>query len=94
MGARILDSNDARIRWRDVLDTARAGEDTVIERYGEPTAAVIPFADFAALQEQLEDLRIARRAQAAYEEWLRDPSTGTPLAEVEAELRAEGLLDE
>ena len=94
MPVKVMDSNDARTKWREVLDTARAGKDTVIERYGEPTAAVIPIADFEALQEQLDDLRAGRRAQAIYEEWKCDSSTGTPLAEVEAELRAEGLLDE
>ena len=45
----IIDSNRARIRWREVLDAARAGEDSVIEHYGKPTAVVLPFADWEAL---------------------------------------------
>mgnify|MGYP004748727097 CR=1 FL=1 len=94
MTVNVIDSNKARTQWRDILDMARAGLDTIIERYGKPTAVVIPYDDFMALQEELDDLRVARRAQAAYEEWQRDPSTGTPLEEVEAELRAEGLLDD
>jgi len=55
----ILDSNRARIVWRELLDRARGGRDTVIERYGKPTAAVIPYEDYKALQEALEDLRAA-----------------------------------
>jgi prevent-host-death family protein len=87
------DSNTARAKWRELLDKAGAGRDAVIERYGQPTAALIPYEDFLALQDELDDLRAGRRAQEAYEAWQRDPSLGTPLAEVEAELRAKGLLD-
>lgn len=93
MTVQVVDSNRARIHWRNVIDTARAGLDSVIEHYGRPTAAVIPYADFLALQEDLDDLRAARRAGVAVAAWERDPSLGTPLDQVEAELRAEGLLD-
>jgi PHD/YefM family antitoxin component YafN of YafNO toxin-antitoxin module len=48
----------------------------VIERYNKPAAVVIPSEDYVALQEELEDLRAGRRAQAAHQEWLEDPSTG------------------
>ena len=93
MTVQILDSGAARARWRDIMDSARAGQDTVIEHYNRPTAAVIPYADFLALQEELEDLRAARRAALALAAWEQAPSSGTPLGQVEAELRAEGLLD-
>ena len=93
MSTQVVDSNNARIHWRDVLDAARAGDDTVIEHYGKPTAVVIPFADYEALLDELDDLRAGRRAQAVLEAWERDRSLGTPLAQVEAELRAEGLLE-
>lgn len=93
MTVRTVDSNRARIHWRDVLDTARAGLDSVIEHYGRPTAAVIPYSDYEALQEELDDLRASRRAAVAYEAWQRDPSLGRPYNEVRAELVAEGLLD-
>ncbi len=92
MTIQTYDSQDARKRWRDILDAASAGEDIVIERYGKPTAAVIPFADFQALLDELDDLRTARRAQAAVKEWEQNPSTGKTLEEFEAELRDEGLL--
>jgi prevent-host-death family protein len=93
MPTKTMTSDEARTRWRDLLDTAMAGEvDTVIERYGKPAAAVIPFEDYVALQEELEDLRAARRAVAAYREWQEDPSTGEDWSAVKAELRAEGLL--
>ncbi|MCS6841149.1 MAG: type II toxin-antitoxin system Phd/YefM family antitoxin [Roseiflexaceae bacterium] len=94
MTGRILNSDDARTRWRDILDAANRGEDVVIARYGKPTAVVIPIADYEALQEELEDLRAARRAQAALETWRKDPAQGRPYTEVRAELLAEGLLDD
>ena len=59
------DSNDARIKWREVIDTAAAGDtDVVITRYGKPVVAVIDYADFLALQEELDDLRATKRADA------------------------------
>lgn len=94
MSAQILDSNQARLKWREVLDAATAGDDVIVERYGKPTAAVIPYEDYEALLDELDDLRAARRAAAVYEAWKRDPSTARPLEEIEAELIAEGLLDE
>ena len=93
MTLQTLKSNVARLKWRDLLNAARAGSDTVIVHYDEPVGAFIPYADFLAVQDELDDLRLARRAAVAYEAWKRDPSLGTPLAQVEAELRAEGLLD-
>jgi hypothetical protein len=54
---------------------------------------VLPFADWQALQEALDDLRAARRAQAAYEDWRRDPSLGRPWAEVKAEMIQDGPFD-
>ena len=89
----VLDSNTARANWREILDTARAGVETIIERYGKPTAAVIPYADYEALLDELDDLRAGRRAAEAVAAWELDNSLGTSLDQVEAELRAEGLLD-
>ena len=93
MTVRVVDSNRARIHWREVLDAARAGEDSVIEHYGKPTAVVLPFVDWEALQEDLNDLRAARRAQAAYEAYQHDPSLGRPWSEIKAEMMRDGLLD-
>lgn len=93
MVLRVLNSDDARTRWRDILDAASAGLDVVIARYGKPMAAVIPIADYEALMEELEDLRAARRAQAALEAWREDASRGRPYAVIREELAAEGLLE-
>ncbi len=98
MGAHVLDSHQARAKWRDVLDEAGAGvSDVIVERYGKPVVAVIPYEDYAALREELDELRSARRAAAIYEQWRRDPSVVRPYAEFRAELvamRQEGVLDD
>lgn len=93
MTHQVLNSDDARTRWRDVLDAAGSGQDVVIARYGKAMAAVIPIADYEALQEELEDMRAARRAQTVLEAWRADPGRGRPYAAVRQELAAEGLLD-
>ena len=90
-----VDSNRARTKWRDVLDAATTGaSDIVIERYGKPVAVVIAYKDFVALQDELDDLRAARRAEAVYEEWQSDPSSARPYADFRAEMVAEGKLDD
>jgi PHD/YefM family antitoxin component YafN of YafNO toxin-antitoxin module len=94
MTVRVLDSNRARALWRDILDKAQAGgEDVIVERYGKKVAAVIAYDDFAALEDELDDLRAARRAGAAYEEWKKEPGRAVPYETFRAELVAEGLLD-
>ena len=89
-----INSGDARIKWRDLLDQVYAGAaDVIIERNGKEVAVLIPVIDYQALHEELEELRSARQASAAYAEWLRDPSVARPWEEVEAELIKKGLLD-
>ena len=91
----VISSREARQKWRTVLDTVdRGSADVVIERYGKPIAAIIPFVDFEALQEALEELRDVRFAIAAIEEYERDPSSARPYAEIRAELIAEGIWDD
>lgn len=92
MDVQTVDANTARLQWRLLIDTAIRGGDTIIERYSKPTAVVIPFEDYAALQEELEELRAGRRAQAAYEEWAQDPTSGEDWESVKAALRSEGRL--
>lgn len=93
-GAKVYSSDVARAQWRDILDIAMRGGDIVVERYGKPVATVIPYEDYIALLDALEDLRDGREAQQAYEEWKRDPSLGRPYDEIRAEWVAQGRLDE
>ncbi len=72
-------SGEARIKWRDLLDQVLTGNrDVMIERNGKNVAVMIPAVDYEQIQETLEELRAARAAAAAYEEWKRNPSVARP----------------
>ncbi len=90
MTTRVTSSDQARARWREVMDTAVAGDSIIIKRYGKPAAALIPYQDFIELEEMLEDLRDIREARIALEEWRRDPESFRPWEEVKAELFGTG----
>jgi prevent-host-death family protein len=89
-----IDSNNARAKWRNLLDTASAGEDVVITRYGKPVTAMINYDDYIALIDELDDLRSARRAKIIIADLEAGRTTSRPLDDIEADLRAEGLLDD
>ena len=95
MNREIVSSREVRTKWRTILDTVDRGTaDVVIERYGKPIATLIPYADYEALLEYLEDLRDVRYATAALEEYEQDPSTARPYQEIRAELIADGVWDD
>jgi prevent-host-death family protein len=91
---KVLSSEKARIQWREVLDTAVSGNDVVIERYGKPAVAIIPYQDFLELADVLQEMREVREAQQVYDAWQNDPTSARPWNDVEADLIADGLLDE
>ena len=77
----------------DMLDSASAGEDVVITRYGKPITAMISYEDYVALVDELDDLRSAKRGKSIIADLEAGRTTSRSLDEVEADLRAEGLLD-
>lgn len=64
-----FDSNQARARWRDLLDAAQTLEtDVVITRYNKPVVAMLAYEDYVAIREELQRQRArraARRQEAA-----------------------------
>ena len=93
MATQRYDSGTARVKFRDMLEASRRGIDIIIEHYKRPTSVLIPYEDYVALEEELDDLRAGRRAQALYEEWKRDPNAARPYEEIRAEMIEQGLLD-
>jgi prevent-host-death family protein len=86
-----IKSGEARIKWRDLLDQVLTGKgDVMIERNGKSVAVMIPAVDYEQIQDVLEDLRAARSAAAAYDEWKRKPSVARPWDEVDDELGKTG----
>jgi hypothetical protein len=93
MQAKVMSSEEIRSDWRNVSDAVMGGAIVVMERYGKPLMAMIPYADYIALQEQLEDLRDLRLAEAAHAEYKRDPSIARSWEEVKAEWDARDAAD-
>jgi prevent-host-death family protein len=91
MAAKVMKSDAVRMSWRDVLDDVADGDDILVERYNKPVAVVIAYEDYVALQDELDDLRSARRAHVALEAWRKDPSLSRPWEEVKAELHKADL---
>jgi prevent-host-death family protein len=80
-------SSEARARLRDLLDQVLTGKgDVIIERNGKNIAVLIPADDYEQIQETLEELRAAREASTAYEEWKRNPNVARPWDDVDTEL--------
>jgi prevent-host-death family protein len=82
MATKVISSDQARAKWREVLDTAMSGEDVIIERYGKPVAVIIPYQDYAQSE-------IVREATAVYEPKSWDTIKTELAAEIKAELLAE-----
>jgi prevent-host-death family protein len=64
---RTISALDVRARFGQVLDEAAAGERFIVERAGQPVAAIVPLSDLDALDPD----RIRARRKAAVEELLR-----------------------
>jgi prevent-host-death family protein len=95
MAIQVMKSDEARTRWRDVLDTATAGEtDIVIERHGKPTATIVNYEQYLQAKAILEELRTIQEADKLVQKWLENPEHGRPYAEIRKMLVNEGLLDE
>jgi prevent-host-death family protein len=89
-----IKSEEARNRWRDMMDAVMGGESVVIERYNTPRAALISYEDFVALHEAIEELQADRRAAEIYERLRTGETTTRPWEDVQSDLIEEGLLDE
>ena len=77
-----MSSDEARSKWRELLDAAVAGNPIIIERYGKPVAVMVPYANY--VQPAAETITM-REETAVYQtrEW------ETVKAELLAELRQE-----
>ncbi len=89
------DSQAARDNWTSLLATVAGGDQSiVITRQGKPVAALLDYAAFVALEEELDDLRAGQRAAAILDDIRAGQRETRPWDEVKAELIADGLLDE
>jgi prevent-host-death family protein len=64
---RTITALDVRARFGQVLDEAAAGERFIVERAGQPVAAIVPLSDLDAVDPD----RIRARRMAAVDELVR-----------------------
>lgn len=89
-----LDSQVARDNFAGLLATVAKGDESiVITDQGEPVAALVDYAAFVALAEELDDMQAAQRAAAVLADLDAGRTDTRPWAEIQAEWIAEGLLD-
>lgn len=64
MTIQVLESNQARNNWREMLDTVLINDvDVVITRYNKPLVTVVAYEDYIAIQEELIRRRAIRKAR-------------------------------
>lgn len=51
-----MSSEEARLNWRDAVDTAHTGNPVVIERYNKPVVVMVSHTEWQAQQERLAEL--------------------------------------
>jgi prevent-host-death family protein len=110
MTVKTLKSEAARQQWGEILDTARAGQEVIIERYNKPIAILLGFQEYEKLMQvfplmlkfiegdnqtdELNDLLAQIIAHKRLQEYLADPSIGIPYEEFHRRMVAEGVIDE
>lgn len=86
---RAISALDVRARFGQVLDEAAAGERFIVERAGQPVAAIVPLADL----EHLDPDRIRERRLAALDQLVRlralDPRPAPSTEQIVAWIRAD-----
>jgi prevent-host-death family protein len=86
-----IKSSDARMNFRDLLDSVMTGDnDIMILRNGKQIAAIIPAEDYVEIREELEDLRLSRIADDSYNEYLADKEAARSYNEFSADLIGAG----
>lgn len=50
-----MSSEEARLNWRDTVDTAHTGNPVVIERYNKPVVVIVSHAEWQAQQKRLAE---------------------------------------
>ena len=85
-------SRDARMRWREILDTIfRRENDVLIERNGSPIAVIIPADDYETIRKVLEEYRDGLEAQTILEAWKSGQEGSRNIDDVIRELEQQSL---
>ena len=85
-----MSSDEARSKWREVLDVAAAGNHVKIERYGKPVVVIIAHQEYAQ-KNGTDEQAVLREETAVYHTASTDKQTLKEelIQEIKAELLAE-----
>ena len=93
MNVRTVSYEDVQRDVAGVVNDVYTGGTVLLQEADKSMAAIISFDDYLALQEELEELRDIRLAEAALKEYRQDPSTAITWDAAKAILRDDGLID-
>lgn len=85
-----ISSDEARSKWREVLDTAVAGNQIIIERYGKPIAVMVAYQEYEKKVSAGEQV-VLREETAVYHTTPIDKQT--LIAELIDEIKADLLAE-
>ena len=93
MNTRTVSYEDVQKDVAGVVNDVYTGGTVLLQEADKSMAAIISFDDYLALQEELEELRDIRLAEAALKEYRQDPSTAITWDAAKEILRDDGLID-
>lgn len=80
--------------WDGIFEDLSSGQNVIIRRNNKPMAVVIPYEDYLAIQETLENYQDGREAEAILARIKSGEEEVVPWEAVKAELFPEGLPDD
>ena len=83
-------SEEARSRWRDVLDIALTGGRVIVERYAKPQAVILGYKQFSDLMRRVEELEAWQAAQRIKEGIETGQTSIVTLDQHKARMRTKG----
>ena len=89
-----MSADVARVQWRKTIDLAFAHQkEIVIERYGEPIAALMSYENWLEMKRKLKEQELTIKVLERHQEVKNDPSSLISEEEYERLLQAEGLSE-
>lgn len=87
-----LSADVARVQWRKTIDLVFADkQEIVVERYGEPVAAIMPYRNWLEMKDKVKALELTIKVLERHREMKDNPSAFVSEDEYAHILQAEGL---
>lgn len=83
-------SDEARNRWRDMMDIALTGGQVIVERYNKPQAILIGYEQMKAIMQRLHELEAWQEAQRIKQDIDTGKAQVVTLEQHQARMQAKG----